>query len=297
MFTMLSAPLAVCGSRSAHVLGFELSPVHAGEPCVLHDLLEVHKTVVHGLAQQAVHEELAREWERLGLRVDHLGALNVVHRPEPVIHVSGVSLERREPEGHVVDCDAERPQVHTMVVEFSAADLRAQVSVGPNKGSRAVPWPEDFREAEVTDLEVAILRDQEVRQLDVPVDYMALVQVAQRQEQVGGVETTGLHVHQPTRRQAAAQVLARCQVHHEKQLCRRLVRVDESNEERVVQFLHDGLLAQDHAFVLGMREPVPVNDLEGETLELSRIQSSVLAVPPETLPRDNLEDPPKLPCS
>mmetsp|Transcript_344 Transcript_344/g.1116 ORF Transcript_344/g.1116 Transcript_344/m.1116 type:complete len:399 (-) Transcript_344:955-2151(-) len=216
--------------------------------------------------EDSLDKELGRKAEGHSLGEGELLELDVFHGVQREGLVVPIGLEGRDAVHHLVDGDAEAPDIDTVVVLFPAALLRAEVGVGASHGLGFLSKGELLGEAVVTDFEVAAAVHQEVAWLDVPVDNVVLVDVADGQEDVGREEADSSGVLEAFIGNPLGEVFASGELHEEEQPSRGLVRVDESGVERVIDLLHEVPLPEDHSLMPLRLEPLPFHDLHGEEL-------------------------------
>ena len=103
--------------------------------------------------------------------------------------VSVLVVEGGDADDHLVDDAAEGPPVHLLPVALFLDDLRGEVLGGAADGLGELV-PHELGEAEVRELEIAVLADEDVLGLEVAVDDAVGVEVLECEEDLGGEETS-----------------------------------------------------------------------------------------------------------
>mmetsp|Transcript_20618 Transcript_20618/g.60251 ORF Transcript_20618/g.60251 Transcript_20618/m.60251 type:complete len:232 (-) Transcript_20618:900-1595(-) len=222
------------------------------------------ETLRRVLGENGLDEELGGEGHGRGHGEGEDCGFNVLHGftgKDLVVHVA--TLEGRRAVHHLVDHNAEGPEVGAVVVGLLPALLGAQVRVGAQHRRALFPRWKVPRKSIVAQLEHAVLIQQEVGGLDVPVDDATLVHVLESQDKVRGVAPNVRMVQRkPAFVDLPVKVTSFCVVHEHEEPGLRSVGVHQARVERAVQGAHDLYFAEGHALVLGRLELVLVKDLE-----------------------------------
>lgn len=114
-------------------------------------------------------------------------------------HLHGIlragRAERLPPGEEDIHKHAEAPPVHGAVVAMRKDVLWSDVSRRPTEGVRAIALIEDLCKAKVADLRVAVVVDEDILRLQVPVNDVVLMQVLQGQHDAGDVEARQQLLH------------------------------------------------------------------------------------------------------
>mmetsp|Transcript_7904 Transcript_7904/g.19224 ORF Transcript_7904/g.19224 Transcript_7904/m.19224 type:complete len:210 (-) Transcript_7904:720-1349(-) len=150
-------------------------PVDALEVLVLHHVAPAALEVPEALGAVGLEELLD---EVLGLRIEvpqdlHLAEEDLLVDPEGVLVIEG-----GVPGEHLVHEDAKGPPVDRLAMPLALDDLRRKVLRRPTQGPR--PVRDHLRKPEVGDFEVALVVEEKVLRLEVPVNDVVLVEVVQR---------------------------------------------------------------------------------------------------------------------
>lgn len=97
-----------------------------------------------------------------------------------------IGKERRITGRHFVDEHSERPPVHRFIVALAQNDLRRQI-LG-RAAQRPGPSLHAFRKPEIRHLQVALVVDQQVLRLQIPIDQVQIVQILKGEHNLGGIE-------------------------------------------------------------------------------------------------------------
>lgn len=145
---------------------------------------------------------------------------------------------------HFVDQDAQGPPVQGVVVARADDHLRRNVlgRAAERVGLRSVIDLVDLGQAEVGEEDVAIKAQQNVLGLEVPVIYIGLVEVAEGESDLGGIELHPLLAKAPLLRQVLEQLAALHELHHEVDARLGGEHLLHGDNERVLHLQKDQLL-------------------------------------------------------
>ncbi len=161
-------------------------PVHGGEERVRHYLLGVVPPPAEALRRVLLQESGEEPPGQLG----HLGGeAHRLHQDELEHGLVVVVVEGEAAGHHLVHDDADAPPVDGAPVVHVLQHLRGQVLRGAAEGlGGAAEVDVLLAQAEVGDLDVAVLVQEEVLQLEVAVDDAKLVQVVDGADDLGAVK-------------------------------------------------------------------------------------------------------------
>jgi len=224
-------------------------PDHFLEPRMVLDVVGTALEVTQALGQ-VLDNELLQEIEDVGRKVVGIcdGAVQDVFVG---LHGRGV-VEWGVARQHLEDEDAERPPVDRLVVGFGGDDFGRDI-IG--RTAQGVSDVGDFLcEAEIGQLDVAVLVQQDVFRLEVPVDDIQSVEVLDGEKHFGGVEFGHWRGKALGLAQEREELSALYVIHDHEQVVTVLESAPHSDDEGVLgEFEHTAL-------VIGMFDLLHIDD-------------------------------------
>jgi len=159
-------------------------PVGAGEPLVTLDVVHARLEIAVPLGEVNL-QQIAQQILQVGAKVrgeTWLAAHDLLVDLDRLI-----SEEWRISRGHLIDQYSQRPPIHRLVVALAENDLGREIFRRATQGPRPTLYP--LGEAKVGDLQVTLRVDQQILRLQIPVDQIEVVQVLEREYDLGRVET------------------------------------------------------------------------------------------------------------
>uniref|UniRef100_A0A182Q467 Uncharacterized protein n=1 Tax=Anopheles farauti TaxID=69004 RepID=A0A182Q467_9DIPT len=236
-------------------------PVGRREPPVALDVVHARLQVAVALGQIDL-QQVAQQVLQLRAEVRreaHLAADDLLVDLDRL-----VGEERRVAGRHLVHEHTERPPVDRLVVALAQDDLRREIL------GRAAQRPgsalDALREPKVRHLQVALRVDQQILRLQIAVDQIEIVQVLEREHDLGGVEARVRLGEPADLAQVREHLAARHVLQHHVQV-RVVLEVElETDQERERDRLKDALLVQRVLDLLQLHHLLFVQDLHRVSL-------------------------------
>lgn len=161
-----------------------------------------------------------------GLLLDQLVHFGIILRAR---------VEGREPHNHLVSQNTEGPPVHGEGVAALDQDLGSQVVGGSAERERLRISFEHLRQPEVGQANVPVLVHQDIFRLQIAVDDVFRVQVAQGHGDLNGIEAGALLREASDLAEVHEELAAAHEAHDEENLLLRLEDVAHANKEGVIR--------------------------------------------------------------
>mmetsp|Transcript_48182 Transcript_48182/g.75254 ORF Transcript_48182/g.75254 Transcript_48182/m.75254 type:complete len:297 (+) Transcript_48182:313-1203(+) len=123
-----------------------------------------------------------------GLLLDVPGVLNLPSQDTLVQLHTVVRIEGRVASQHLVNQDPQRPPVHSLSVAFVQDDLWSQVLWGTTESPSVCSRLYGLGEAEVADLQMPLVVEEQVLGLEVTVDDVAIVKIFESERHASRIE-------------------------------------------------------------------------------------------------------------
>ena len=167
-------------------------------------------------------------------------------RLNELVHLRVVAIacvEWRESNNHLVGQDTERPPVNRERVSLFDKNFRRQVVWCPAKRESLLAAFQNFSEPEVCQTYVAVLVHENIFWLKVSINNLLVVEVAERQSNLDGVEFSAFLIKSLCLAQVHKELAATDEAHYEENLLVCHKYVVHANEEWVIS-LHQNVLLE-----------------------------------------------------
>ena len=151
-------------------------------------------------------------------------------------------VERRESDDHLVGQDSQGPPVHRERMAALDQNFWSQVVGSSTERISLSVALDDLSETEISQADIAILVHEDVLWLEITVDDVFLVEMAESHGDLNGVEPSAFFGEASHLAEVHKQLSATHEAHHKEDLLLRLEHVAHANQEGVVSLEEDVLL-------------------------------------------------------
>lgn len=175
-----------------------------------------------------------------------------------------LGIERRGPTEHLIDKRPKTPPITRKIMTPILIDLRCQIfRCAAESIALFARAHHNFRQSEVSDLQIAVSTHQYIFRLEIPVDCVLPVQIVQRHDNLGGIQASAMLSKLPIFAQMEEQFAANHEVHDQVQSGCGLECVVQLHDEGTSHVLEDFTLCSGVDLLVSLQDELLLDDFHG----------------------------------